>query len=93
MKFTTFHGNNPDDNVTVAREFALNLNGGKEEEKDVATLDESWYVMATTTDNSAVMLHPQMTLSNNISFLQNIKHRSDAKVTLPFMVVVEPISL
>ena len=55
-KLKTFHEDDIDDSVTVARTYALLLYGKKG--KDIDTLDELRYVMATTTDKSASMLPP-----------------------------------
>ena len=52
----TFHEDNVEDSVTVARTYALLLYGKKG--KDADTLDELRYIIATTTDKSASMLPP-----------------------------------
>ena len=52
----TFHSDNLEDSITVARSYALHLYGKKG--KEVGTLDELRYHLATTTDKAAAMLPP-----------------------------------
>ena len=52
----TFHEDDLEDSIAVARSYALLLYGKKGSDMD--TLDELRYIMATTTDTSASMLPP-----------------------------------
>ena len=56
LNIKTFHENDLEDSVAVARSYALLLYGKKGSDMD--TLDELRYIMATTTDKSASMLLP-----------------------------------
>lgn len=56
-KLATFHEDDTDDSIAVARQFVLLLYAGKKG-RGVTTLDELRYVMATTTDKNAAMLPP-----------------------------------
>jgi len=52
---SNFHDNDLDGSVAAARKFVLLLYAGKKG-KDINTLDELPYVLATTTDRTAGMI-------------------------------------
>jgi len=56
-KLSYFHNNDLDGSVAAARKFVLQLYAGTKG-KDINTLDELCYVLATATDKTAGMLPP-----------------------------------
>ena len=85
----TFHEDDLEDSVVVARSYALLLYGKKGSDMD--TLDELRYIMATTTDKSASMLPPAEDAFKQHVLRAKYKTRIWCNSHMPNEEMIEPV--